>query len=125
MGPPGKQWRYSPQTRTYDLTRGAAERAHVPHTTRGPPDISVAIAPTHSALVVIDMQNYFLHPTCNDFPSEIAAARRTAEAVKICRKSKMKVSIPQVFWTLYAKGQVPLNKRSGTAQVKTSRLIIR
>lgn len=94
MGPPGKQWRYTPQTRTYDLTRGAAERAHVLRTSRGPPDTSVAITPSHSALVVIDIQNYFLHPSYNDLPSGIAAARRTAEAVKICRESNIKVSIP-------------------------------
>ncbi|KAL1862627.1 hypothetical protein Daus18300_008424 [Diaporthe australafricana] len=91
MGPPGAEWKYTPRTRTYDLTRGGTVQAHVLRTTRGAEDISVAIDPTKSALVVIDMQNYFLHPFCNDFPSGVAAAERAAEVVRACRQSNIKI----------------------------------
>lgn len=92
MGPPGSEWQYTPRTRTYNLTRSAAQQAHILRTTRGAEDISVAIDPTKSALVVIDMQNYFLHPSCDDFPSGVTAADPAAEVVRSCRQSNIKVS---------------------------------
>lgn len=100
MGPAGNEWTYTPCTRTYDLTRGEAQAAFTMRTSRGAADISIAIAPEHSALVVIDMQNYFLHSYCNIFPSGLAAAENTVHVVKACRRAGIKVSIIRLSYKL-------------------------
>jgi hypothetical protein len=92
FGPSGNEWRYTPLTKTYDLTRGLSQRGFTFSTTRGPEGISVRIAPEVTALVIIDMQNYFLHPSCNDHPSGLAAVECTLDVIKKCRELGIKVS---------------------------------
>jgi len=92
FGPSGNEWRYTPSTKTYDLTRGLSQGNFTFSTTRGPEGISVRIAPEVTALVIIDMQNYFLHPSCNDHPSGLAAVECTLGVIKKCREIGIKVS---------------------------------
>ncbi len=68
FGPPGQQWHYTRGTKTFDLTRGAGGGLTV-KTTQGPEEASVTVAPALTALVVVDMQNFFLHPSCRDHPT--------------------------------------------------------
>ncbi|KAI3324089.1 isochorismatase [Xylariaceae sp. AK1471] len=91
FGPPGNEWKYKPDAKLYDLTRDTSLTTMSFATSRGTPEVSVAIAPECTALVVIDMQNYFLHPSCNHHPTGIAAADRVLEVVKKCREAQIKV----------------------------------
>lgn len=94
IGTPPHQWTYTPSTRTYSLVRQSSQ--HPPFvfgTTQGPPDISVAVAPELTALVVVDMQNYFLHPTCSDHPAGLAAVGPVLDVVAKCREVGIKVSL--------------------------------
>lgn len=91
FGPSGDEWSYRPSTKTYDLTRGSSQPSFAFNTTRGPPDIIVKVAPERTALVVIDMQNYFLHPSCNNHPSGIAAVGCTLDVIRKCREIGIKV----------------------------------
>lgn len=91
FGPPNNQWTYTPATRTYNLTRDVSAPPFVFATTRGPPDTSVAVAPEHTALVVIDMQNYFLHPSCREHPPGLATVPHVLEVVAKCREVGIKV----------------------------------
>ncbi|KAI1844532.1 hypothetical protein JX265_001517 [Neoarthrinium moseri] len=59
FGPRGDQWHYIRSSKRYDLSRGGSNRFTI-GTTQGPPETSVTINPDVSALVVVDMQNYFL-----------------------------------------------------------------
>lgn len=96
FGPPGDEWTYAPDTMTYNLCRGADSKATPAFnlgTSRGPPGTSVTIDPQVSALVVIDMQNYFLHPSCNDHVTGREAAARTVEVVSKCREAGIRVGI--------------------------------
>lgn len=84
FGPPGNQWHYSRSTRTYDLTRGQLPAITVP-TTQGAPGTDIRIAPAATALVIVDMQNFFLHPDCRDHPLGLAAVPPTLRLVERCR----------------------------------------
>ncbi len=91
FGPAKDQWRYTPETRVYSLTRDSPRPPLVFGATRGPPDISVAVAPGLTALVVVDMQNYFLHPSCGEHPTGLAAVDRVLEVVEKCREVGIQV----------------------------------
>ncbi|CAH0050997.1 unnamed protein product [Clonostachys solani] len=92
IGPSGNQWFYSPETKSYDLTRGDTKNKPFSFsTTEGASNVTVVIAPELTTLIVIDMQNYFLDRTCNDHPSGIVAAHKTVELVKKCRDLDIKV----------------------------------
>ncbi|OAA65988.1 isochorismatase [Niveomyces insectorum RCEF 264] len=102
MGPAGNQWHYYPRERLYDLTRSSSstasddddgsgttdhdiEAALTIRTTAGPPDTRIALAPGRTALVIVDMQNFFLHPRCRDHPTGRAAVAPLLQVVANCR----------------------------------------
>ncbi|GKT64485.1 isochorismatase hydrolase [Colletotrichum tofieldiae] len=92
FGPPGDEWRYERPSRTYDLTRGRSP-AWTVGTSQGPVETSISVAPRSTALVVIDMQNYFLHPRCRDHPAGLAAVEKTESVIEKCRELGV-----QVIW---------------------------
>ncbi|KAI1137303.1 Isochorismatase hydrolase [Hypoxylon sp. FL0543] len=91
FGPEGDEWRYDRDTKCYDLSRGVSSPRFTVRATRGPAGTSVTLAPTLSALVVVDMQNFFLHPRCADHPTGLVAVERTLEVVKKCREIDVKI----------------------------------
>ncbi|RDW76121.1 isochorismatase-like hydrolase [Coleophoma crateriformis] len=106
FGPPGKEWQYSPNTSypggTFDLSHGAAEyllfqttlpEGMVQPKSLGCGDAEVAIDPAATALVIVDMQNYFLDPACMEHPKGLAAVEPTAKAIHKCRQAGI-----QVIW---------------------------
>ncbi|KAJ3560466.1 hypothetical protein NPX13_g9290 [Xylaria arbuscula] len=82
-----KGWTYYKKFKLYDVSEGVhLDPAYVFQTTHDEPDTSVIVdIEETAALVVVDMQNFFLHPRCNDYPEGIAAAKRTLEVVAKCR----------------------------------------
>lgn len=94
FGPPGDQWHYDRKTKTYDLTRGGAAgspAAYKLRTTRGPAETSVVVSPGLTALVVVDMQNFFLHPRCREHPLGLAAVEPTLRVIGRCRRVGIQV----------------------------------
>ena len=90
LGPQGDQWKYTRATKTYDLTRdrpGGFTFA----TTEGAKGTSLTISPELSALVVVDMQNYFLDPACRDHPKGLAAVEPTLQVIARCRELGIQV----------------------------------
>src|SRR3954464_3678894 len=92
FGPEGDQWHYSRPSKTYDLTRGAA-LSHTFRTTYGPEGTSISIAPELSALVIVDMQNFFLHPSCREHPTGLAAVEPTLKMIHKCRALGIQVNM--------------------------------
>ncbi|GKT43119.1 peroxyureidoacrylate/ureidoacrylate amidohydrolase RutB [Colletotrichum spaethianum] len=92
FGPPGDEWHYERPSRTYDLTRGRSP-AWTVGTSQGPVETSISVAPHSTALVIVDMQNYFLHPRCRDHPAGLAAVEKTERAIEKCRELGI-----QVIW---------------------------
>ena len=86
FGPVGDEWHYDRTSRTYDITRGTGSGFRF-ETTGGPPDTSIALSPELSALVVVDMQNFFLHPSCRAHP----AVDATQKVISKCRELGVQV----------------------------------
>lgn len=106
FGPQGDQWYYTRDTRTYDLTRGndqgGSETQFTLATTQGPTDTSVTIDPAKSALVVVDMQNYFLDAQCRDYPAGLATVEPLLKVIEKCREVGVQVSLcSRVSWLPY------------------------
>lgn len=96
FGPPGSQWIYDKQTKTYDLTRhqpssdGSTSSLKI-SLTYGPPSTSLLLSPCRTALIVVDMQNFFLHPSCRSHPSGLAAVPPLVNVIARCREVGVQV----------------------------------
>lgn len=93
FGPPGRQWRFDTITKTYDLTRNLIGNSYTFKTTHGPEGVSVKLASGKTALVVIDMQNYFLHPSLGGHPKGLASAKKLKLVLQRAREADIQVSI--------------------------------
>lgn len=105
MGPAGDQWHYHRKERLYDLTRGYDEDGKSDKsddlpapgatvtisTTVGPADTQISVDPSRTALVIVDMQNFFLHRRCRDHPTGRAAVAPTLAAIESCRRAGIRV----------------------------------
>ena len=56
-----------------------------------PKETSVAIDPESSALVVVDMQNFFLDPECMEHPNGLKAVGPTIKVIEKCREAEIQV----------------------------------
>lgn len=91
IGPEGDQWHYMPSSKTYDLTRGSEKKLRM-KTTRGKEVDAIFINPDVSALIIVDMQNYFLHPKCRDHPLGLATVEPTMNIIEKCEDVGIQVS---------------------------------
>ena len=94
LGPPTNKWTYDHPTKTWDLSNSSKSKVTFP-TTEGLPDTFVTIDPGKSALVVVDMQNFFLDASCMAHPNGLKAVEPTAKIVEWCRKVGIQVSLLQ------------------------------
>ncbi|KAK0115595.1 hypothetical protein ONS95_000130 [Cadophora gregata] len=92
FGPPNDTWTYDHPTKTWDLSN-SSKRNLTFSTTEGLSDTSVTINPERTALVVVDMQNFFLDASCMEHPNGLKAVEPTARVVEWCR-----VVGVQVIW---------------------------
>lgn len=90
FGLPDSQWQYTRSTKTYDLSRGKTKTLTM-STSAGKPDTKVKIATQTTALVIVDMQNFFLHPKCRDNPLGLKTVDPTIRAIKKCREAGIQV----------------------------------
>ncbi|PVH77278.1 isochorismatase [Cadophora sp. DSE1049] len=92
LGPPTNNWTYDHPTKTWDLSNSSKSKVTFP-TTEGLLDTSVSIDPEKTALVVVDMQNFFLDASCMDHPNGLKAVEPTGRVVEWCREVGV-----QVIW---------------------------
>lgn len=52
---------------------------------------SITIDPEATALVIVDMQNYFLDPQCNEHVTGLKAVEPTIKAIEKCREAGIQV----------------------------------
>lgn len=91
FGPDADQWVYDRSTKTYDLTRGNSTNTYTVETTQGPPGTSIALDTDKTALVVVDMQNAFLHDKIRDHPTGLKTVEPTLSLISKCRKLGIQV----------------------------------
>jgi len=92
FGPSGQEWHYSKSTKTYDLSGRAAKKLTI-STSEGPKETSITIAPESTALVIVDMQNFFLDAKCMDHPNGLKAVEPTIKVLEKCREAGI-----QIIW---------------------------
>jgi phosphatidylethanolamine-binding protein len=85
FGPELDQWTYDRSSKTYDLTRNSTSTLSFA-TTQGLDGVNVRIDPGKTALVVVDMQNFFLHPSCRTHPPGLEAVTPTIDVIAKCRE---------------------------------------
>ena len=90
FGPADQEWHYAPPIRTYDLSGGAAKKLTIA-TSEGPKETSITIAPETTALVIVDMQNFFLDSKCMDHPHGLDAVEPTIKVIEKCREAGIQV----------------------------------
>ena len=89
-GPPGDQWHYDHTTKHYDLCRGSDKRLTIA-TTAGPKETTISFAPELSALVIVDMQNFFLDSRLIDNLLGLKAIDPIISVIKKCREMGIQV----------------------------------
>ncbi|TVY19011.1 Peroxyureidoacrylate/ureidoacrylate amidohydrolase RutB [Lachnellula arida] len=100
FGPPGQEWHYSRTSKTYDLSGSSSSSSPQKLTiaaTEGPEGTSFTIAPEATALVIIDMQNFFLDKRCMEHPNGVGAVGPIIEVIEKCREAGI-----QIIWLNWA-----------------------
>lgn len=93
-------WRYTNED-GFDLTRQNANAISFQTTT-----IPIRIDPTRSAVIIIDMQNFFLHPSVRSHPTGIAATNKLLEyVIPAARKASI-----QIIWLNWGLTQQDLDE---------------
>ncbi|KAI1333545.1 isochorismatase [Xylariaceae sp. FL0016] len=98
LGPLGGQWFYTRATKTYDLTRSAGSKVVRMATSHGPSGTQIEIDPSRTALVIVDMQNFFLDKRCIDHPTGLAAVKPLLTSIK--RARELGIEIIWLNWGL-------------------------
>jgi hypothetical protein len=91
FGPSTRPWHYSKTTKTYDLSGKSPQKLQL-SATEGPSETNVAVDPASTALVIIDMQNYFLDARCREHKEGLAAVEPTIKVIEKCRAAGIQVS---------------------------------
>ncbi|EJD07991.1 Isochorismatase hydrolase [Fomitiporia mediterranea MF3/22] len=74
-------------TSNFDLTRGNSTGSKT--LSASTPNITISLA--RSAMVIVDMQNFFLNPAFTTFPAGLAAVQPTIDAVRAFRSAGVKI----------------------------------
>ncbi|KAH8805214.1 isochorismatase [Xylogone sp. PMI_703] len=90
FGPEDQQWQYTQSTKNYDISYGSARKMTIA-TSEGSIGTSFTVDPASSALVIVDMQNFFLDAQCMDHPNGLKAIEPTIALIEKCRKVGIQV----------------------------------
>ncbi|KAI9714178.1 MAG: hypothetical protein M1828_001193 [Chrysothrix sp. TS-e1954] len=85
------QWIYLPDTKRFDLSRGSLSKLVIDADDGVRHHKGCMIDPEKTVLVIIDMQNYFIHPKIRDHAGGIAAVKPTLQVLEKCRKEGIQV----------------------------------
>ncbi|KAL6159808.1 hypothetical protein ACJQWK_05884 [Exserohilum turcicum] len=105
------QWLYLPATNKFDLSRGSERKMVFECDEEENNHTGFMIDPGTSVLIVVDMQNYFVHPLYRDHAAGIAAVEPTLKVIETCRSQGI-----QVAWLNWGITDVDLNKMAPAVQ---------
>jgi isochorismate hydrolase len=88
-------WKYNLEARSYDLSRDSKTKLKL-EVKDSRENNSVTIDPLSTALIIVDMQNVFLHPKCRDNPLGLKTVEPIVKAIENCRKLGIQVSIQMI-----------------------------
>ena len=79
-------WIYDPNTRRFDLSRGSAFKLVIDADDGVRDHRGCIIDPDKTVLLVVDMQNFFIHPQCCHHAEGLAAVAPTLKVIERCRR---------------------------------------
>jgi hypothetical protein len=88
---PSPGWKYCLEKKNYDLSRGSNTKLILP-TKNSRENDSITVDPSSTALVIVDMQNIFLHPRSRDSPLGRETVEPVMKTVRKCREYGIQVS---------------------------------
>lgn len=86
------QWFYIPDTKRFDLSRGSSKKLVIDADDGVKHHRGVMIDPAKTVLIVVDMQNYFVHPRCRDHREGLAAVEPISKVIGRCHKEGIQVA---------------------------------
>ncbi|KAF2636382.1 isochorismatase hydrolase [Massarina eburnea CBS 473.64] len=86
------QWLYLPNSKQFDLSRGAEQRLVVECDEARHNHCGFMIDPGSSVLIIVDMQNYFVHPIYRNHAAGLAAVDPTLKVIERCRKEGIQIA---------------------------------
>jgi phosphatidylethanolamine-binding protein len=89
------QWLFDPLTELFDLSRRHRRRLTLLQTeqqVRLQHYNGIAIDPSKACLVIVDMQNYFIHPTFHSHPAGLAAVEPLLRTIESCREQGIQIA---------------------------------
>jgi nicotinamidase-related amidase len=86
------QWHYLPNSKKFDLSRGAERRFDVMCDEVRHNHCGFMIDPGKSVLIIVDMQNYFVHPMYRDHAAGLAAVGPILKVIERCRKEEIQIA---------------------------------
>ncbi|KAF2106679.1 phosphatidylethanolamine-binding protein [Lophiotrema nucula] len=86
-------WLYMPISKQFNLSRGSQRKLVIESDEGLRNHRGFMIDPEKSALVIVDMQNYFIHPMYRDHVAGRAAVEPILKVIKRCRKERV-----QIIW---------------------------
>lgn len=85
-------WIYDPNTKRFDLSRGSKSKLVIDADDGIRDHRGCMVDPEKTLLLVVDMQNFFIHPRCCDHVEGLAAVTPTLKVVERCRHEGIQVA---------------------------------
>jgi phosphatidylethanolamine-binding protein len=90
------RWLYHPSSGLFDLSRMSHTKLMIPSQTENMSGI--VIDPSRTIMVIVDMQNYFVHPACYPHIAGVAAVPPILSTMRQCRK--LGIQIAYLNWVI-------------------------
>ncbi|KAF1911553.1 phosphatidylethanolamine-binding protein [Ampelomyces quisqualis] len=87
-----EQWLYQPATTKFDLTRGSQQKMVIESEDSERNHSGFIIDPGTSVMIIVDMQNYFVHPMYRDHAEGIATIEPTLKVIERCRREGIQIA---------------------------------
>jgi nicotinamidase-related amidase len=87
-----EQWLYFPDDGKFDLSRGSQRRMVVECDRDRHNHSGFMFDPDSAILIVVDMQNYFVHPKYRDHAAGMKAVEPTLKVIERCRKEGIQIA---------------------------------
>ncbi|KAL9056144.1 MAG: hypothetical protein Q9162_003105 [Coniocarpon cinnabarinum] len=85
-------WLYDKTTRRFDLSRESMRKLTIPADEAVRDHRGCVIDPDKTVLLVVDMQNFFIHPDCCPHPEGLKAVQPTLKVIERCREFGIQVT---------------------------------
>lgn len=99
-----ERWLYHPGSGLFDLSRRSAAKLLIP--SRNEQMAGIVVDPSRTMLVIVDMQNYFIHPACYSHVAGVAAVQPILATMRQCRK--VGVQIGFLNWVIEDKDMIEM-----------------